>query len=447
MDTCLPPFRRWRRPLKRSLLFLALALPLSGCDFGDNTPNSSMPPPPTTVLATQTTKPTDAPPFQPTQPIHPSIPAPLPTGASTSANARDMNQAWGANLPIARVPLLVDDQHAFILNAVTPDARFLVGSVVTRNADEHGGTEPGKAVLLDVQSHQATEMHVFPRKDTQMGPASADDEWVVWSEAAQEPGFFADWVIYSYNRKTHSVKQVAAAPREKNGELITGGPLVFPKVDHGIVVWSQIPPASIDNVHVLVMSADLVTGKVSTLTDLGQQPTISWPYVAWEGPRPDTPQTLTRTQETCIYLLNLETNVTKPLKSTHNTSYFALYKGAVVWISEHGDQIILTDVDESKSQVIAEPGEAAGGPLQYPSIGDRLVTWVSYTRTEVWDRTEQRLVYVVNPYGLQGNSIANGNAYAWQSGGSPEQAAESQGDMGIMGITLNILDSSQLPVR
>lgn len=362
-----------------------------------------------------------------------------------------MEQAWGNSLSIYKTAPLVDDTHLFFFRAVTPDARYLVGSILSRVRNELGGASPASAALRDVNTQELTVMHRFPKNDTQMISASADDKWVVWTEASENPGFFAEWEIYSYNRQTKDVRVVAQAPRDTEGNIYAGGPLVAPVVDHGVAVWTQIPPTGPDRVHALVMSADLTSGKLSTLTDLGQQATISWPYVAWEGPSTPVSATMSVRPDTQVFVHNMESGITKALTTTHNTSYFALYKGDVVWISEHGDLVYLTDVNETENRLIAsvnttEADVQEGDLLQYPSLNSRLVTWVSYNRVAVWDRAEQKLVNVVTPYKLQGSSMLNGDAYAWQSGGSLEQMSSSQGDLAATDVIFNVLNTSTLPV-
>lgn len=461
------------RPLLSTLVMITVALLLSSCNLDDSSrkndvsPTSSSP----SLRVVQSPQPTSsAAIIQPTLPnpttlgkyipetatlVNTQVSQYPPTAISTTVPAlilaptleQGTKDVWGTNLLVGQVPVLVDKGHIFNMLTATPDVRFLVGSVTSRSTSELGGTEPGKAVLMDVQSHKITELHVFPRKDSQMLAASADDEWVIWAEAAQEPGFFSNWVIYSYNRKTNAVKQVATAPHDTNGIAFPSGPLVAPKVDHGIVVWSQIPMNGPDKVHSLVVSANLSTEQLSILTDLGQQPTISWPYVGWEAPNSPVSQAVPGRPDTHIHLLNLQTGDAKDLKSPHNISYFALSSDTVVWITEHGEQVVLTDVNETTSQVIAQADPSQADILQYPSLNHRLVTWVSYARVAAWDRVEQKVINVVNPYKLQGTSIINGNAYVWQSGGSSEQMDQSKGDLGATNIMFNVVDCSSLPTH
>ena len=140
------------------------------------------------------------------------------------------------------------------------------------------------------------------------------------------------------------------------------------------------------------------------------------------------------------------------MKGTHNPAGFSLYKDTIVWITAQGDQVNLTDVTGSKSQIIAqvhttEADVAAGDTLQFPSISDRLVTWISYRRIRVWDRAEQRIVNIVQPDNQQGNSFVNGNGYVWQSEDSPNAIGDNKGDLAAAGVIYNVIDSSQLPVH
>ena len=141
--------------------------------------------------------------------------APIPTPNQTPLSLRD---AWG-NISIQKLPLTIDGGQQFIFeNAVTPDGQWLVG--VSQPADFiKNTTQPSYLVLYGVATGQLVTVRQLLHQQSQVIGASADDRWVVWSEAADQPNFF-DWTLFAYDKQTHTVRQIAQAVHGENGPFM-----------------------------------------------------------------------------------------------------------------------------------------------------------------------------------------------------------------------------------
>lgn len=334
-------------------------------------------------------------------------PAPASTAAAApepSAPVADAARAWGQQAAWRSVPIAMSADQVLIPVTVTPDARFLIGSLVPR---QHWSA-PGTLVLLDVETRQTTTIHRLDTPMTQVVGADADEDWVVWSEAAAQPNL-NDWTLYAYHRATQALRPIAAAPVGEDGRPAVG-PFLLPHVSRGSAVWSEPDPQS-DPPRVRVKIADLATGAVTVLADNGLSPKIAWPQVAWiEQAAPAAGQTGAPRRSIVVY--NLQTHAARRLKGPDMPMDFALAPDGLVWSSADGRVLTLTNLAETRQQVIAQADE--GDVLQFPSMGDRLVAWVSYRRAQVWDRAQGRLITLAgDTNGGQLTELINGSAFGW----------------------------------
>jgi hypothetical protein len=114
-----------------------------------------------------------------------------------------MEKAWG-NVPIRTLPIPLWLGRRFVAdNAGTADGAWLVG---VDQPDAFPAThEASYAVLYCVRKREIRRMAELDSPASQMLWASADDRWVVWSEASDMPSFF-DWRIFAYDLRTGSVR-------------------------------------------------------------------------------------------------------------------------------------------------------------------------------------------------------------------------------------------------
>jgi hypothetical protein len=280
--------------------------------------------------------------------------------------------------------------------------------------DRHGGSRPGKVVLVDVHSHTVIEIRTLPRNDTQALIMSAEDNWIVWEEAADVMGF-SDAMIFTYNRATHALTSQALANVKH--------PTTTDQTSYGIVVWAE--PASPNGFarKDVIQKLDLATGQTMTLADNAYGgPRLSWPYVSWLQVRESTPQITTF----YIVVLNLQTGLKKTLHEPY--TWYDIHGSAVVWATRSGE-VVLTDVDETYQRVLMRGSYAEN--MEGLNINDRLVSWYTYGDAQVWDRALGKLVNIGS--GDVTNQFLSGNDLVWQSFDPMNTRA-----------SINVLDTSTL---
>lgn len=353
-----------------------------------------------------------------------------------SKDPLNFDKAWGTSFPKSSVPMATDENHVIIFDSVSQDARYLIGSIVPRKF----GSEPGQLAMIDVTSHAIITIHKFNKPDTQLIGVVADSDWLVWSEGSRQPDL-GDWTIYSYNFKTSKISQIAQAPVDAEGKPLNS-PYVLPKLDHNIIVWEEATSAKADSSPITSKMADLITGKITTLTSLGRTPAISWPYIGWVEPQNELSSDLQGAVKGKIVILNLQSGAKKTLGNPDTPLYFNLYKDSIVWITTQGKQVWLEDLNESKQELI---GQAIGDDtLQFPTLNDRVVAWTSYKTEQVWDRVQKRVITLVDAPTVA--DYTNGNALVWGKYDSQEVGIKDK-EAGVIPntTTFYIVDTSQLP--
>jgi hypothetical protein len=371
---------------------------------------------------------------QPRQPTATATFAPPPT-ATPNRGPVDLATAWG-QVAIHRLDSDMGNNQVFVFdNAVTPDGQWLVGSVRPRNILTNT-TQPSYLALYNVTTLQVVKAHRLLKLQSQVLAASADEHWVVWCEAADQPNFF-DWTLLAYNRQTSQVRQLAQAAHEQ-GQAVAG-PYPSPMVDHDLVVWGQ----AIGDVNMLenlvVKQEDLTTGNVTTLATKAGSPGISWPWVFWDQ--------VTSGSDGNVQFRNLSTGLHVQLQS--QPTYLAMAGNSLAYCLSYGKVMyLLNDITQSTTnpQLIKAVGEA--DYIQFVTLNDRLIGWTEYAPyAQVWDRAEGRLVTLFTPNpAAEPFTWVGGHTLVWEEPVSQEQTAEDiKNNLDSLGI-YDVVDTSSLPV-
>lgn len=429
------------RALPVAFLLLAAVLLVGGCDGGDNgklpvptatllslspptpavsmtpegeTPSARVAPPTSTAVSVSSPMLTPEPGERATataymdeqataQVERQKIPMPVQTNEATVAPASvSITEAWGSFVGRA-VPITVDADHLFSLFSVDPDGQFVVGAIVPRAVNSK---EPGRLVMVGVGDGHITEIASYNGLsgiDIWWPPsllgADTDGEWVAWNEYA---------AVRAYNIKTGAKKTLT----EKTLSMDKSPVAAFraPRVDHGLAVWQEL--ALIDYKSSIkpttVYRADLATGGLTTLSDYGSEPVISWPIAGWvQFPQSgEGVNDVTRVHKGVITLLNLETGVQTSLKTLEDPSSFTLSGDALVYSRTSG-QAFMTDLAGQAPRLISPDYSS---PYHYLSMNDRIVSWV-YNPSRVYDRAQSKLVSLTRPWGMR---LVKGHTLAWQ---------------------------------
>jgi hypothetical protein len=269
------------------------------------------------------------------------------------------------------------------------------------------------------------------------GSASdTDGEWVVWNEVAR---------VRAYNLTSGETRLL--------DEELRGATWIafnIPEVDRGFAIWSENRPkanpySSARVVPAPVKWANLATGEVTTLSESGAYPALSWPVAAWleyptgyESFNDYTLDLLGR-----VMLRNLETGEQWDLPNLPGLAGLALEGDTLFFTSVFG-QGFLTNLQGENPRLVAPDISL---PYQRMTITERLVTWDNGLASPVYDRVLDRLVYLgVRQFASTLIRVSNGEALAWEEATNlVELEGKRAGFVVPSDYYVYVLDTSQLP--
>ncbi len=353
---------------------------------------------------------------------------PQPTAVQSAEPATvTMREAWGSITVRSFSTAIGNDRFFNWQHAATPDGLWLVGTNVPRKF--LGTTQASYAVLRNVETGQLRMMATLATPQSQILEASADDRWVVWSEA-DGPDFF-DWRIEAFDRTTNTVHEVAHAV-QADGAAVPG-PEAWPVVSGDRVIWSQamaaMQPGGSTIGNAAVRLANLTTGAITTITTGATAPALAWPWATW--------QTGNATQ-LWIESRNLVTG--QDSKTPGAFAELSMAGRSIVYNDPDSLSLFLvSDVAADSKPVVLLTSTDVTDHLQWPTLNDRLVAWAQDSTTQVFDRAQRRFV-TLPVTGLSAAFVA-GPLLVWSSaiaGQSPAPATEAIEQ-------LNFIDVRSLP--
>jgi hypothetical protein len=363
----------------------------------------------------------------------PTSPARLTPTPTADIGPVDLKTAWGA-APIHRLPSDMGQQQVFVFeNAATPDGHWLVGALEPRNF-LHNTTRLSSLVLYNITSRQVQTLRPLLTPQSQIITVSVDEHWIVWSEAPDQPNFF-DWTLFAYNRQSRQVKRLAQAVKV-NGQAVPG-PAPMPSVAHGMVLWGQplgpVSPTTLENA--VVKLENLATDSVTTLATRAGNPTgMSWPWVMWGQ--------VTTGANGYIVLRNLSTRQEVQIQSQPGSVSIA---GASMAYTDLKTIYLLDDFTQSTTNYHVILSVSEPDHLQFITLNNRLIAWTQDTTTQVWDRTEHRLVTLPISNG-KSDSWVGGHTLVWLDPESKAQQDQDTRDNLIPTPTFNVMDTNTLPI-
>jgi hypothetical protein len=358
---------------------------------------------------------------------------PIPATFAPSRPPTTLQNAWG-KVAIHTLPSALADNRVFVFeNAATPDGQWLIGANEPRDFIKNT-KRLSYAVLYNIATRKMVTIRALLHPKSQIIAASADDHWVVWSEADDQPNFF-NWVLFAYDRQSGVTRQLAQAA------LVNGrppsGPSPQPIVDHGRVIWGQalgpVSPNTLSNA--VAQMADLTTGQVTTLATKAGNPHLAWPWVSWNQ--------ITSGSNGLVVLKNLETGQSAQLLA--QPSGFALVGTSLAY--DDVTSVYLVDnfpQNANHGRTLATALNEADH-LQFVTLNDRLVAWSQDSVTQVYDRAEQRLVVLPVTDG-QSDSWVGGRTLVWLQPESKTQQAKDVKSGLIPAPTFKVIDTTMLPI-
>jgi hypothetical protein len=347
----------------------------------------------------------------------------FPDASNPQQEATPSEVAWGS-IQTTRLPIGVEADRYFVFSGSgTPDGRFLIGDVIRNHFLDTTSRRPGDVVLYEVASRKIQKLATMQAPNSQVTSASADEDWVVWMEADDADAY--NWQLFAANRATGKVHQVAKADT-KDGNPVPG-PLTFVWVSHGSVVWGQgadtgISQGSVGNA--VVRRHDLASGTTTTIAKGAGNPTLSWPWVAWEEfPAEAAARTV---------VANLDTGWTGALDVAPPSIVLDGQSAAYSTKDLHSIWL-LDDVMAPSSATEIARGANVADYLQWPSLNERIVGWVQDDVSVVFDRAEHRLVRLPIAQGWSWGTVAGPNLVWFET--DPTHTATDHPDWAVVADT------------
>ena len=355
-----------------------------------------------------------------------------------TAKHLDLATAWDSP-PIRRLPTEIDAGHRFIFgDAVTEDGAWLVGSIEPRLIFAATNETPVIA-LYNIDSRAIVRLHATRTPRSQLLGASADGDWVVWSEATDVLRN-ADWTMYAYNMTTKQLMQLAQAER-LNGSPIAGV-LPLPAMDHSMVVWSQMMLSPSGKPQPTVRALDLTVGAAATALGTGVDPAISWPWVAWrdesgrDAVRPDAP-----VESDTLNVLNMQT---REILRVHGSAQSLALDGRTLTICQPLSLAIVGDLAKGLSTAATILRVEAPNHLQDVTVSARLIGWSQIGPAEVWDRLLRVFVRLPIRNG-QSATWTHGNMLVWLDPEPPDAQRQDVEENLYPTPDINVIDVATLP--
>lgn len=312
-------------------------------------------------------------------------PTMTPTQEVANQTPLTLAQAWG-NAKIVSYPTTMGNHFfqaggAYGEDAVTDDDQ-VCGSIRLNSTDFAQTLNSVQSLaLLNLHTGAITTLQTLPAR-FQIIDCAVTGQWVMWTQLyGQDNGVDqTTWKISAVNRQTHEVR-LLDQNKLPNGQPGPSKILPYPTASHGLAAWTTFA----DNLGTTAgVIYDFATGTRTLLPNYSSDPMLSWPWVSWYDPN-----------QREVVFKNLATQQ-QNLISLPQTS-FAFQGSAFVTQNANGTSIMLYSAATTDHMGIplVVANAINGDFVEYPTLNDRLVTWISNNSFFAYDRKLLRLVLIV----------------------------------------------------
>ncbi len=315
------------------------------------------------------------------------LPTATPTPISINLTPLPAQDAWG-NVNITQFSLDMGDRYFEAIpnyNGITDDDQ-VCGVTVPMNSSY--GTDNSQFMasvgLLNLHTGKITLLTTLPAGD-QSWDCTVTGSWVIWIQSFGNTleSLAVHWVIKAINRDTGEIRVIDQAKgADGQGQFVSIRP--NPYASNGRVVWttysSDIPNGTQSEMYTFNTSTKTV------LADNTSYPILSWPWVTWGDGK-----------QKAIVCENLETGQQVLLHMQYIPTTTAFHGTTFVYTnSDYSQVLIYPDItDPSLPSYVIEDKSIDGDSFsEFPTINNRLVSWVSDTTSLVFDRKLMRQVIV-----------------------------------------------------
>lgn len=330
-----------------------------------------------------------------------SLPATSPVPSHVASNGwltSSFAQAW-PRATSQFIPISQTDGREFFLNAVSPSPDWVLGYLGGPPKDpSRQGLQNPIAVLLNV-SDGASKAIVKLDPSLAQGGFDTDGRFVVWVEASDPRGL--DWRVLAKPVGSASTPTVIA--KSDANAAAGGGSFVFPHIDHGAVVWSQMNGQVSD-----VYAAGADGSAPRQLTNDASSPLIGWPLVAYaRHASPSAP-----VNQYVLGLYDLRAHRETILNDVSSPSSWAVSSYGVAWVDSSRKKLFVRDIRTGRNRLIADVSSSRTNYLQFPAMNARFVAWSQEGGEWLFDTTSGRSIQL-SEHRLFNSVWLHGDTLAW----------------------------------
>lgn len=344
---------------------------------------------------------------------------PIPTPVHITMSPLSARDAWGPIHP-ARFPTKVGNLTfhpggSSYQNTVSDDDQVCgVLHPPHDPTDPQDLRRPGMLALMDLHTGTITRLQDFPL-GYYLTACATSGSWIIWTQSSPDD---KNWQMKAINKQTNEVRNLDVA-NDKTPQA------PYPAGAHGYAAWSTYAE---DQKQVSAVVYNFASGNKTYLGEGTSFPLLAWPWFLWGD-----------ANQQAIVFKNMETSqqVLLPMTSVITSASFGA--GAFVTANVGGAALTLYPrIDANmpySSYVIANANKAQLEFVEYPTLNDRLVVWISNTNFTVFDRKTQRLVRMSDDTKKFVWPFISGHYLMWREPDPNDKNNEY----------LNVLDTNTLP--
>jgi hypothetical protein len=322
-----------------------------------------------------------------------TLPPPTPTPFTVNLTPLTMQQAWG-QMRISQFSLDLGT-HYFApsgaeFGGITDDGQ-VCGETFAMRTPADWSQDIESVGFINLHTGHITLFTTMPAGYFQLA-CTVTGPWVIWTQAYGNTfeSWAAHWVIKAFNRQTGEVRQLdqSRAPGQQQSSVSLQPP--EPHASNGRVVWTtysqDTPMATQSEMYTFA------TGTKTVLADQTSGPLISWPWVSWGDGIAHA-----------IVFENLETAQKVQLPMYYPPTTVAFAGTSFVYTNSDYSQVTLVPsilAHPIGSYVVEDKTTDGSSFDEFPTLNDRLITWVGPNAWLVFDRKLLRPVKI--PIGADG---------------------------------------------
>lgn len=312
---------------------------------------------------------------------------PTPTPFTVNLTPLTIQQAWG-QVQISRFSLDLGDRYFAPYaehDGMTDDGQVCGSTIAMRSQSVDPSKDTESVGLVDVHTGHITLFATMPAGYFLLA-CTVTGPWVIWTQTAGNTfeSYATHWALKAFNRQTGEVRQLDQA-RTPDAQHPYASIRPEPDAGNGRIVWTtysdDTPGATQSEMYTVA------TGTKTVLAPRTSGPRISWPWVSWgDG------------VASAIVFENLETGQRVQVPMSYAPTSVAFAGTSFVYTNSDYSRVTLVPsiLAQPLGSYVVEDKTTDGSYFdEFPTLNDRLISWVGPNAWLVFDRKLQRPVKIL----------------------------------------------------